>query len=810
MQKPTICFVLLLAILSCKTSSQHRNNVTEANNQASAQNTNITSAEPALMPPAPVTGATLLPPSLQIDEVHQGKIAYIKVTAIKDVNADFTKMWVCERGNTRHCNPSASNPVESSNGEFYFYQIPASELAFYSQSCADTKNSLPAPQNCSETSERDFISTVSVLNNPTNTTALLDIQKQQGEIRNACNKMHRDLQTYLNSNPTDANLKNLAQNQINVTDPQLCAQFMASPEFDTIEAAIASNGGAGTGTGTSTAPSRTINTALGVGLGSLSVLLFLASAGVGYPRIANAIENQGNRASQLQRAIKSQKEIEERLINLISTITEKTNQKDLAKKTLDDLTAQHAKIETDKAEIQRKLNLPTQIADLKTQQEELIADENKINVAISDLHDMMLELHNQLTQNSDAKRTLESEREALNQKIEKYKTDLEALNFNSEQNKMDFEVKQAELTKKNLGHAKTEREFKMACNGERTRENLLAAISAKSVSDGSSLVKTEGNPNEFEMVELYNKALKAIQTELNTHPETIQYEWKEYGGFEGPKTRRDALVALKENLEKNQELNYLVTQYKLLIQEKTEIESLEKGLADLQKKSSEFQVMQSAQAVATTRVDDINTELAKREEARIGRNAEILSVRQKIKTKDHELEGAKKSAGQNESEIHKLQSELAQLFAENQAAFANLKSAQASLDFEKAQIRLAQTPEQAEAAFVAANRDLSITKSQIRQLMKFSAAKHPEKAVSYHEEQVAKANTRLSGAKTGTTAALVGSLLTGVGALAATVAPSMGLVGSAENELADSLDGALTKIRASRAAIQNDLQSLQP
>lgn len=230
----SLFIVILLALESCRTPVGGRGKAPAGMQVYAAQVMEN-------LPPAPVAGVILKVFSLSSEEIALGSLALLKITAVSDKNADYTELVICEQDNRENCKPTEAKPLKSAAGVFYLYELPAQDVALRARACAHPDNSLDPDVPCGDWLEDHYIPLAPLLNSEDTRKLFAAIAAEDGKIQEECEKIRVGLKTYLNAaNPeTNPELYDSVLTQLNLTTPQLCAEFMQSGSLEEVEQAIA-------------------------------------------------------------------------------------------------------------------------------------------------------------------------------------------------------------------------------------------------------------------------------------------------------------------------------------------------------------------------------------------------------------------------------------------------------------------------------------------------------------------------------------------------------------------------------------------
>ena len=263
-------FVCLVVCLThCRTSSTNAN-ASQASGDIQSSQASNGSGFNLVNPPS--VGPLLAVGGIDVQALQFGKLAALKITVLEDSYSDFIRLVICDYAQPTACNPSVAQPFDSASGVFFIYELPAQTVSISAQGCVNPENSLTPSLNCGQPMVQLYVAN-SVNLNPAEASKLFaDIRSEESKIQDQCQSIRDGLNTYLqaanNNQPVDPNVLNAVQNQLNLTTPQLCKDFMSSASFDTVASAASSNGGV----------PKAVNYAIAISLGTFSGLMILASS----------------------------------------------------------------------------------------------------------------------------------------------------------------------------------------------------------------------------------------------------------------------------------------------------------------------------------------------------------------------------------------------------------------------------------------------------------------------------------------------------------------------------------------------------
>lgn len=865
MRYAILCSFLIFNVLSCKT-------VSDKKRPSTAQSSNAVKREGLLLAAAPVAGPVLTVPLIKVEEIHDGKLAFLKVTTIKDLRADYVRLWACEY-NTSNCKPKSDNAMESASGIFFLFEIPAAKLTFKAQACVTPKNGVP-PENCGDIQSENFVSTVSQLNTEENLKFLRDVKEQEAKIQDSCAQIHEGLKSYLASNSPESQVSDLAKNQLNLTDPILCKEFMASENFTSLEASMTGS------------DERSTNVAIGLSLGALSILTLAVTTTYGYSRLNDAIANRDNAEKLIKDANANRDDLAKTISEQESEIKKLENQLEETKKASKDLQSSLENIDEQKNTLERELTAKqgdktandTEIEKIKSLITDMTANGEARKQDIQNAENEVKAVEDSIKTSKKKLDDLELTYDKLKTKIEKYRTERDLENLAKEPSTEDKASTLADLNGK-LEKAKADLEASEKTTNE-AKDNLEKEIS-KQIKNGTKIsnlkenykelanqmykgialktvlddykdtLKSAGTLEQFlektpqEQIGIYNKpvigTVAAMQADYDTTrlwfnsstEKTARYNAIEEHLKESKRILDDFKKLETESktiAESNTTLEASIKQYEEKIKNSErqteeinkEIEKLNLEINKLDPEKlteSQKDTLAKAKAERTDRIATLNSKISKLQNKSDDLDAKRFTLNEQVLEKSEELKKSQKTMEEIKSKPsntedlktqEKILSELAAKSKTLQNEISRLETEIKNNQTEKNKIEQSLSEEKAKSTPILVEVEKKLRKKTSKLDISNGTHKINIEEETKAQGQKAKSGSKIPRIQTAIHAGFGASLVIGTSALIAAIGPQLGLAGSAQSELETVLDKAIRDIRKSRLAIEKDWTQVKP
>ncbi len=388
MLRKILCLILFISLSTCKTVSGRH-----AANKNTGSVTNKKEGTEKLIPPLAPTAGTLLKVFInQIYESHTNGLGSVFVFSNKDINADYVRLWVCDKDNASTCNPSQDKAKESASGTFTLNSIPAKIMTIHLQSCVNPQNALSPDKLCGSEITKDFVSSVFPLNPPEVAPVITNIQNEQNNIIQQCQNIQDGLKTYIASSDSAKNsdLGILAQNQVNNVDKNTCSEFVNSQNLDTLTNSIPPSPSPSSSPPTKTSNIST-NSIVAISLGTFSVLSLIAGMH-GQWRLSKALSYAVDFSTLEEKITHTENEIRRLQIELEAINDAIETKKSILKVDTEELPLLEKETELTRSQHEAKIQeLKRQLDDSPRKREELLEKKKEAEILIEQEQSKLIE-----------------------------------------------------------------------------------------------------------------------------------------------------------------------------------------------------------------------------------------------------------------------------------------------------------------------------------------------------------------------------------------------------------------------------------
>ncbi|MFK7826418.1 MAG: hypothetical protein AB8G05_19890 [Oligoflexales bacterium] len=191
-----------------------------------------------LQPREEVLGENLQTQEAKFEEKETGKHKSLKILAEPDPDADYVQFAICQKENSKNCNPSVKNPLAFAAHMHTFPDPPEGELEVYIRSCVAPNRAVNYQRPCGNWLIEPYVQTYNY--NGEIRKLLIDNYIASQHILKECHKIQEALEEYQSKNSkSQSQFDTLVANYLNHIPPETCKTLMLSQEWQALEEQIA-------------------------------------------------------------------------------------------------------------------------------------------------------------------------------------------------------------------------------------------------------------------------------------------------------------------------------------------------------------------------------------------------------------------------------------------------------------------------------------------------------------------------------------------------------------------------------------------